>query len=124
MYKIDGTTINLTRGDTLEVLVGIKVKISDCEYQDYSPEPGDTVRFALKHATNKRRTDGYIEFKDDEPLIRKEIPTDSLILKLDPSDTKSLGFGNYKYDIELTYADGRVDTFIPNGDFNIREEVD
>ena len=124
MHKIDGKTISLTRGDTLEVQVGIKVKISDCEYQDYTPEPGDSVRFALKHTTKKRRTDGYIEFKDDEPLIEKSIPTDTLVLRLNPADTKDLGFGHYKYDIEMTFADGRVDTFIADGDFNILEEVD
>ena len=124
MHKIEGTTISLTRGDTLEVQVGIKIKVSDCEYQDYEIQDGDSVRFALKHNTTKRRADGYLEYKDENPLIEKIIPTDTLVLTLDPADTKTLGFGSYAYDIELTFADGRVDTFIADAEFILCEEVD
>ena len=123
MFKICGTTISLTRGDTLGAVVNILEKLSDGTTQPYVPAEGDTVSFALKDARMKRRADGYMEFKDPECLITKEIPTDTLILELDPEDTQTLGFGAYVYDIRLTHADGRVDTFIHDGVFNLCVEV-
>ena len=69
--------------------------------ETYIPEQGDSLRFAMK----KNYTEG-------EPLIYKVIPTDTLILHLDPEDTKPFPFGDYVYDIEITFADGTVDTFI------------
>lgn len=113
--KIDGTTIALTRGDTLAVQVVIKR-----DGEPYSPEDGDQVRFALKHNKLKSDKSGYI---DDDPLIVKDIPIDTLVLQLDPEDTRDLAFGTYVYDIEITFADGAVDTFIAKAKFKLTEEV-
>ena len=113
--KISGNSITLTRGDTLRV----KVTILDNE-EEYTPIGGDSVRFALKHKT--KTADGG-EYLDPEPLILKTIPNDTLILELEPSDTKELAFGAYDYDIELTYEDGTVDTFITKANFKLTEEV-
>ena len=115
MYKIDGTTIHLTRGDTFETVVQPK----QANGSVYSPVEGDTVRFALK--SNVLLATGYA---DSEPLIEKTIPNDTMILEIAPSDTKQLAFGDYVYDVELTYADGTVDTFINNALFKIVPEVD
>ncbi len=115
-YVIDGTDITLTRGDTLRVKVSI---ILDGE--EYSPQAGDVVRFALKHRTlNKDKTD----YSDTEPLILKTIPNDTLILTLDSADTKPLGFGTYVYDVEITFNDGTVSTFITKSTFKLTEEVE
>ena len=46
-----------------------------------------------------------------------------MTLTLQPSDTKNLPFGNYVYDIELTTADGFVDTFIGPATFTLTGEV-
>lgn len=113
--SIKGREIQLTRGDTLQVLVTI---IKDGE--EYSPQEGDSVRFALKHEKlNSKRTD----YTDDDPLIIKDIPIDTMILELKPEDTKELDFGTYVYDIEITFDDGVVDTFIPATRFKLTEEV-
>lgn len=104
--EVKNNKITMTRGDTLRIQVAIVV-----DGEDYTPENGDSVRFALKHTTlNNTRTEYY----DDEPLILKTIPNDTLVLELEPNDTKPLGFGKYDYDIEITFADGTVDTFISN----------
>ena len=115
MIKITGNTIEMTRGDTLAVTVGI-YDGSD----PYVPVEGDVIRFALKHA---EMTLGRKGFKDANPLITKTIPNDTLILQLNPADTKQLDFGEYVYDIELTHASGVVDTFIANERFIISPEV-
>lgn len=114
MYSIKGTTITLTRGDTLILKVDI---LRDGE--PYTPAPGEYVRFALKRSLNLGGTD----FEEAEPLILKEIPIDTMLLWLDPADTASLGFGVYNYDIEITMLDGTVDTFIAYAKFVITPEV-
>lgn len=116
MINITGNTIEMTRGDTLIVTV----QIYDDQGQAYTPAEGDAVRFALKSA---EMTLGRKDFKDAEPLISKTIPTDTLVLQLNPADTKGLDFGTYVYDIELTHASGVVDTFIANQKFVIAPEV-
>lgn len=108
-YSISGTDITLTRGDTLKALVR-------AEYQDgtdYVPQEGDKIRFACK----ERYTDRAV-------LIEKDIPTDTMILVLNPEDTEHLEFGRYVYDIQLTRANGDVDTFITKAKLKIAEEVD
>ena len=104
-YRIDGTTIYLTRGDTLEARV--EAILPDI------PKEGDSIRFAMK-----------ADYEDPEPLLLKDIPTDTMMLVLDPDDTKHLPFGKYVYDIQLTYAGGKTDTFIPKGRLRLTEEVD
>ena len=63
-------------------------------------------------------------YRDSEPVINKQIPIDTMLLEFDPSDTKSLDFGDYVYDIEITFEDGSVDTFINNAALIIKPEVD
>ena len=115
-YSINGNTITLTRGDTLRVLIEIEV-----DGEVYTPQNGDSVRFALKHKTMNSDSS---EFTDEEPLILKDIPIDTMILQLDPSDTKNLGFGKYVYDVQITFADGTVCTFITKAPFKVTEEVE
>jgi hypothetical protein len=113
--KIDNTKITMTRGDTLLVAVSM---VKDGE--DYLPTSGDVVRFAVK---NKKMTMGNKEYSDPEPIILKNIPIATMVLELEPEDTKNLSFGEYVYDIEITFANGRVDTFITNSPFILAPEV-
>ena len=107
--------ITLTRGDTLRVKVNI-IKNEEL----YIPEDGDRVRFALKHP--ELLPDGS-DYKDVDPIITKDIPINTMILELQPLDTKGLAFGKYVYDVEITFADGTVDTFITASPFVLSEEV-
>lgn len=115
MFSINGTTITLTRGDTL--VAQIEIKRND---ETYTPVEGDSLRIAVKHPElNADKTD----YLDAEPLIDKEIPIETQVLRLESSDTKNLGFGKYAYDIQITFADGWVDTFI-SGILILTKEVD
>lgn len=113
MFQISGTKITMIRGDT----VRIQLSITDADGEAYEPANGDIIRFALKKSYN-----------DNEPILVKTIPNDTLLLELLPEDTKGLKFGNlngvYKYDIEITQEDGTVDTIIPRAELVILEEVD
>ena len=115
-YTIEGTQITLVRGDSLSLTVGIENEDGSA----YTPAAGDSIRFALKRA---RMNQAGTEYSDAEPLIEKTIPNDTLILSLEPDDTKSLGFGTYDYDIELTKENGEVDTFIKASPFVLAKEV-
>lgn len=117
MINISGTTIEMTRGDSLIVTV----EILDDQGQTYQPVNGDKVRFAMKSA---RMGAGNTRFADARPLIKKTIPIDTLTLELEPSDTEGLSFGEYVYDIELTHASGAVDTFIADARLRLMPEVD
>ncbi len=111
-YRIDKTTIYLTRGDTFEARVEA-IRPDSEKAEPYIPMEGDSVRFALK-----------CRYEDPMPLLIKEIPIDTMILILAPEETKSLPFGKYVYDIQMTFANGKRDTFIPKGRLYLTEEVD
>ena len=109
MVKVNGTTVTMTRGDTFTATLTLK----DASGNLYEPVSGDAIRFAAKQT-----------YSDCVPKIIKVIPNEDLTLTLDPADTKKLKFGTYVYDIQITFADGRVDTVIDRGKLIITEEVD
>lgn len=115
MYSIKGTTISLTRGDTFVAVISLTRGS-----ERYEPAEGDTIRFALKDYHMNAQQTAWV---DETVLVTKNVPTDTMQLKLDPEDTKDLHFGQYRYDIELTYANGDVDTFIENAVIIIAPEV-
>ena len=99
--------IELTRGDSLFLTVSFKNKDGSA----YIPEAGDSVRFALKK-----------KYTDAECLVFKQIPTETMVLELEPSDTKNLQFSSYDFDIELTDYLGHVSTPIL-GTLKLTKEV-
>ena len=108
MISISGSDINMTRGDTLLVRF-----IPTKDGETYDPMTGDVIRFAMK----RKATDADV-------LIEKDIPTDTFLLELEPSDTKSLDMNKrYVYDVELTDAYGRVDTYV-SGQIRLTTEVE
>lgn len=107
--RIFENRIFLTRGDTFQATI----VLTNADGEIYEPVDGDVIRFALKQ-----------KWEDETILIEKTIPNDTLTLELEPMDTKGLAFGKYVFDIQITFEDGRVDTFISEGEFEIRPEVD
>ena len=106
----------MTRGDTLVADVVIK----DADGTTVTPNVGDVIKFAVKNTTMK---DGGGNYKDDEPIIEKTVPLDTMQLVLAPEDTKPLKFGTYVYDMSITDTDGGVATFITTSDFVLTPEV-
>lgn len=108
MVDIQGTTIRITRGDSLDTTISIRT----ADGEPYVPSSGDVIRFAAGK--------DYIY----PPILKKIIPNDSLELKLASEDTKRFAANKkpYKYDIEIAFASGDVDTFI-KGDLYVLPEV-
>lgn len=108
-FRVRKNTIYLTRGDTFRAVLTIT-------YPDgsiYTPKEGDSIRFAMK-----------ADVDSEELLIFRDIPIDTMMLTIYPGDTKNLDFGSYVYDIQLTKANGDVDTFITASKFKITAEVE
>lgn len=114
--KVSGTTITMTRGDTAVIAVSMTRNGTA-----YTPVTGDAVRFAMKHP---KMTSGNKQYKDEEPVLEKDIPIGTMELTIEPEDTKDLDFGEYVYDIQITFNDGTVDTFIETATLNLTPEVD
>ena len=109
MFSIDANNnISLTRGDTCM----FNIDLVDSDGNPYITHEGDTMRFAMAK--------GY---GGDHVLVNKQIPTDTLLFKLDPMDTKALEFGTYVYDIQYTDYEGNVSTIIM-GNMILTKEVE
>ena len=108
MLEVQGTTIHLTRGDTAE----FEIAALGYDGKPYEFQEGDAVRFRLTR-----------KWDDRNAIVERAVPTTTMLLKIVPSDTSELRFGDYKYDVQLTTAGGDVFTFI-KGDFRVTEETD
>lgn len=105
--------IEMTRGDSEVFQISITNNGSI-----YHPQTGDVVRFAMR-----RKRLPYIVYPP-AILIEKEIPHDTMQLVFEPEDTKGLPIGRYVYDMKITFADGRVKTFVRLSPFILKEEVE
>lgn len=109
MRKVQNNKITMTRGDTCR----IKLSLTDSSGNEFVPGDGDVIRFAAKR-----------RYSDTEPSILITVPNDTLILEIKPEDTKHLEFGTYVYDLQITFADGTIDTFVSKSMLRLEEEVD
>ena len=120
MLTIDGNNnITLTRGDTLTLTVTLLREVepvppaTEPTIEPYVPQEGDVIRFAVSKGY---KTDPGYELK-----LSKDIPHDTLTFTCSSTET-SLDYRTYNYDVEITHADGCVDTFI-SGQLTITGEV-
>ena len=110
MLTLIGNTIYITKGDTLD----LQVAIQNQDGEEYTPSENDRIRFAMKK-----------KYTDLEPMIVKEISPDTLRLRIEAEETKRWKTSPtpYVYDIEITFEDGTVDTFIERQKLYVTEEV-
>lgn len=106
LYIDEDQNISLTRGDTGFFTISLKDKTGKA----YTPQDGDRLRFALGKNWGR------------DTIFTKEIPLDTCVLEIEPSDTKELDFKTYKYDIEFTDSYGHVSTILL-GEFKVDKEV-
>lgn len=107
MFVIDDdNNITITRGDTAI----ITVDITDDEGNPYVLSGTEYLLFTVK------------KLYTQTPALIKKISTDGNI-QLDSSDTDTLSFGTYKFDVVLISELRGIDTFIYERDFTIAEEV-
>lgn len=105
-YSIKGKRITLTRGDTFPCAVSIL----NPDGTPYEMQSGDAVRFMLS------------EQAGGPTILSKTLVGGAF--QLDPADTNGLDFGTYFFDVQMTFADGTVDTFIAEGQLTLTDEAD
>lgn len=109
MYIIDTDgQITMIRGDTVEFDIVVQQLDAQGNITEYTLEEGDVLTFTVKKNT-----------KTKESLIQKQ----GVHITILPEDTQDLDYKTYKYDVQLTMADGKVDTIIPPSNFVIKDEV-
>lgn len=99
-----GNDVFVTRGDTLD----LHVSLVDADGNDYELADGDELTLTVKSDTTS-----------DEALITKH----GQDVTIEPQDTSGLAYGRYRYDVQLTLADGRVCTVVRPSAFVVGEEV-
>ncbi len=104
MFRVTLDHIYMTRGD--KARFRFNASYGD---EDYTPETGDVFTFTVKKGMG------------GQALLTKTIEDNRLIIL--PEDTKNMECGRYCYDVQLTKADGTVETVIPPHIFNLEEEV-
>lgn len=103
--------IYMTRGDSET----ISISLSDTSDVSIPFEPGDTVYLTIK-------TDANTSTK----VLQKQVTSfvgGKAIFTIQPSDTSSLNYGSYLYDIQWTRSDGFKRTIITPSMFVIEKEV-
>ena len=108
MYSIKGKNIKLTRGDTFKATIGIY----NADGTQYTLDQDDVVVFTMKR-----------NYNDSAALLSKTIDHSTLALEFSPADTANLAYGDYVFDVQMTFANGDVDTFIDKGKLTLTEEV-
>ena len=89
----------LTRGDT-----GLyTITLYDSDGSEYIPDENEIVTFYLL----KKNCDDL-----EDAILTKDIPTDTMLLELEPSDTLGLQTATYPYRIRLRDAVGHEWTVI------------
>lgn len=108
---INGTKLSMVRGDTESITVTIR----DTSGEITPLVSGDTIYFTLKKNA-----------KNELKLIQKVITTfidGSASIVISHDDTRNLLFGDYMYDVQVTYENGTVKTILGPDIFTILEEV-
>ena len=106
MLYIEGTTIRMTRGDTVYLTVPLTSAT-----EAYEMSATDTLTLSVKKSER------------DAEYIFQKISEGSNAFHIEPSDTAQLAFGKYKYDVQLNTGDGDVYTVIPPSTLELLTEV-
>lgn len=116
MFKIENNLIYLTRGDTAYLTVELE--------DDEKFNVGDIANLSIKK--NLKNETAYSLHK--EIVVSEE--KNSLVIKIDPDDTKNMDYGLYYYDIQLKRAsNGDIFTIVtpdednPKPNFKLLKEV-
>lgn len=108
MLKIEDGNIYLTRGDSAI----LEITIKDEEGNNWTPQEGDKVVFAMKKAAINPNV-----------LLRIEATAGDTDIILVPENTKDLTIGQYIYDIHVELSGGDIYTVISDKIFEVGKEA-
>ena len=103
----------ITRGD--DGFLDIDFRQRDYPYDIYDLEEGDQVMLTVRKSKEQN-------IDDDNPILI-QIPLTDNHFHISSSDTEDLDFGNYIYDIQITFSNGIINTVIGPNIFRVLPEV-
>lgn len=106
MFKVTGSEIEITRGDTAV----LELELVQPDGTPYEVKSGDEVLLTVKTDIRTK------EFVFQKSFVNSQV-------KILPTDTESLSYGSLVYDIQLKTASGDVFTVIGPSKFTICGEV-
>ena len=112
--RIAGDTIFITRGDSGNF--DVFARTAAAPQQIIPLVTGDTVYFTVK--TSWRTSVNVLQ-----KVVTSFTPEGKAEIQLLPSDTKELEVADYAYDVQITWANGQVETIIEPAIFTIGPEV-
>ena len=108
MLRMSGNDIYMTRGDSasfsLVIYNGKNI---------YTLQEGDNVVFTIRQIPKNTPT-------IPTPLLNKVFGNNTIVLN--PNDASFLQYGQYKYDVQITFSDGGVNTILA-GNIFLQSEV-
>ena len=131
--NIIGKAFSMVRGDSEDIRVTMRQNIGTDESSVFERVPfveGDKVEikalerpFKLYAVFPKRQSAPALKL--DTKFIHKtvtEFGDGEAFIRIMPEDTEGLGFGEYVYDVQITFADGRVKTPVHDCPFSLMKE--
>ena len=105
--KVEGTNLSMTRGDSETITIS-------CEARPF--REGDVIRFTVKE-------DVFTKAKEMEKVVTEFTEEGEAVVVIQPEDTRGMGYKGYRYDVQLTTADGTVTTIVKPSEFRLTAEV-
>ena len=106
MFKIEDNNIFITRGDSGTSTLEITTDTG----KPYEIQGDDSILLTVKKSCD-----------DSAYLFQKNCVGGKFTIS--PTDTESLAFGDYVYDVQLKMVNGWTDTIVPPKLFRIKKEV-
>ena len=103
----------ITRGD--DAYLDLELRQQVFPYDIYEFSKGDSAVLTVRKS---RESD-----VDENNPILIQLPLIDGRFHISPDDTESLDFGNYTYDVQITFANGMINTVIGPNVFRILPEV-
>lgn len=113
MLSINGTDIQLTRGNTAVLDI---VPYIDKPENPVMLNEGDKVLFTVQTSLDVQQLQKVLTYSDQSE-------DGSLQLVIEPQDTIGLADGAYTYDVVIIFADGGAYTFIPKSEFQVLKAI-
>ncbi len=103
----------ITRGD--DAYLDLELRQQTFPYDIYKFEDADSAVLSVRKSRDE-------DVDNDNPILL-QIPLENGRFHICSEDTKDMDFGNYSYDVQVTFSDGRINTVIGPNIFRILPEV-
>ena len=103
----------ITRGD--DAYLDLELRQQTFPYDIYEFEDADSAVLSVRKSRDE-------DVDNDNPILL-QIPLKNGRFHICSEDTKDMDFGNYSYDVQVTFSDGRINTVIGPNIFRILPEV-